>query len=100
MWKLNLLLKTRKVSFFQLRLKNYTLKEKILIGKKVKNICKKNKVKFLINDNPFLTLKHWKFNYISFNQGICLIFCCHAFNLFSWKRSNALSADSTGGEAF
>ena len=40
--------------------------------------------------NPFLTLKHWKFNYISFNQGICLIFCCHAFNLFSWKRSNAV----------
>ena len=42
--------------------------------------------------NPFLTLKHWKFNYISFNEGIfaCLIFCCHAFDLFSWKRSNAV----------
>tara|TARA_B100001109_G_C18656357_1_gene377432 strand:- start:9 stop:623 length:615 start_codon:yes stop_codon:yes gene_type:complete len=55
--QLSLLLKTRKVSFFQLRLKNYTLEEKILIGKKVKNICKKNKVKLLINDNPFLALK-------------------------------------------
>ena len=44
--------------------------------------------------NPFLTSKHWKFNYISFNQDthifICLIFYCDAFNLFSWKRSNAV----------
>ena len=27
------------------------------IGKKIKNICKKNKVKFIINDDPLLTLK-------------------------------------------
>ena len=49
--------KTNKVSFFQLRLKNYSLKKKIIIGKKIKNICKKNKVKFIINDDPLLTLK-------------------------------------------
>ncbi len=54
---LTIVLKSRKVSVFQLRLKNYSLKQKILIGKKIKNICKKNKVKFLINDDPFLTLK-------------------------------------------
>ena len=54
---LKLILKTGKVSFFQLRLKNYSLKKKIIIGKKIKNICKKNKVKFIINDNPLLALK-------------------------------------------
>ena len=55
--QLNLVLKTGKVSFFQLRLKNYSLKKKIIIGKKIKNICKKNKVKFIINDDPLLALK-------------------------------------------
>ena len=54
---LKLVLKTKKVSFFQLRLKNYSLKKKIIIGKKIKNICKKNKVKFIINDDPSLALK-------------------------------------------
>ena len=54
---LKLVLKTKKVSFFQLRLKNYALKNKIIIGKKIKNICKKNKVKFIINDDPLLALK-------------------------------------------
>ena len=54
---LNLVLKTKKVSFFQLRLKNYSLKKKIIIGKKIKNICEKNKVKFIINDDPLLALK-------------------------------------------
>ena len=48
------LLETGKISFFQLRLKKYSLKNKILIGKKIKNVCKKNKVKFLINDDPIL----------------------------------------------
>ena len=50
-------LKTKKVSFFQLRLKNYSLKKKIIIGNKIKKICKKNKVKFIINDDPLLALK-------------------------------------------
>ena len=52
---LRLVLKTGKVSFFQMRLKKYSLKNKFLIGKKIKQICKKNNVKFLINDDPFLT---------------------------------------------
>ena len=54
---LNIILKTDKISFFQLRLKNHSLKKRYLIGKKIKNICKKNKVKFIINDDPKLTLK-------------------------------------------
>ena len=54
---LKIILNTNKVSYFQLRLKYHTLKQKILIGKKIKNICKKNKVKFLVNDDPYLALK-------------------------------------------
>ena len=54
---LKLVLKTRKVSFFQLRLKSYSQNKKIIIGKKIKNICKKNNVKFIINDDPLLALK-------------------------------------------
>jgi len=49
--------KSKKISFFQLRLKNSKMKKKILIGRKVKKICKKFKVKFLINDDPILTKK-------------------------------------------
>ncbi len=54
---LRLVLKTRKVGFFQLRLKNYSQKKRFMIGEKIKNICKKNKVKFIINDDPLLALK-------------------------------------------
>ena len=55
--KLNKVLKSGKISFFQMRLKKYSLKKKILIGKKIKLICKKNNVKLLINDDPILTKK-------------------------------------------
>ena len=47
-------LKLQKVSIFQLRLKNHSLKKKILIGKKIKIICKRYNVKFLINDDVLL----------------------------------------------
>ncbi|MBD1139529.1 thiamine phosphate synthase [Pelagibacterales bacterium SAG-MED46] len=50
-------LSTRKISFFQMRLKKYSIKHKILIGKKIKPICKKNNVKFLVNDDPMLAKK-------------------------------------------
>ena len=50
-------LKTKKVTFFQLRLKNETNRNKIYIGKKIKKICKKYKVKFLVNDEPHLAKK-------------------------------------------
>ena len=49
--------KCKKISFFQLRLKNTKIKRKFLIGKKIKKICKKFKVKFLVNDDPFLAKK-------------------------------------------
>ena len=49
--------KCKKISFFQLRLKNTKIEKKILIGKKIKKICKKFKVKFLVNDDPFLAKK-------------------------------------------
>ena len=54
---LNIILKAGKVGLFQLRLKNYTYEKKIIIGKKIGDICKKNKVKFLVNDDPLLALK-------------------------------------------
>ena len=50
-------LNTGKVGLFQLRLKKYSLKQKIIIGTKVHQICKKNKVKFLVNDDPVLSKK-------------------------------------------
>ena len=50
-------LSTGKVSFFQLRLKKYSLKDKILIGRKINLICKKFNVKFLVNDDPLLAGK-------------------------------------------
>ena len=54
---LNLVLKSNKVKFFQLRLKKETTKKKIAIAKKILKICKKNKVKFIINDDPYLARK-------------------------------------------
>ena len=49
--------KSKKISFFQLRLKKEKFEKKILIGKKIKKICKKNNVKFLINDDVSLAKK-------------------------------------------
>jgi len=54
---LNNLLKLNKVSFFQLRLKNISFAKKIKIAKKIKDICKKYKINFLINDDPYLAKK-------------------------------------------
>ena len=51
---LNNLLKTNKVKYFQLRLKKISIFNLLKISKKVKKIVKKNKVKFLINDNPLV----------------------------------------------
>jgi len=50
-------LSTGKVGLFQLRLKRYSLKQKIVIGGKIQKICKKNGVKFLVNDDPTLSKK-------------------------------------------
>ena len=50
-------LEQKKISFFQLRLKKESFKKRLVIGKKVKKICRKYNVKFLINDDVFLTKK-------------------------------------------
>ena len=54
---LELVLKSKKVSFFQLRLKKEKLSKKIIISKKIIKICRKYGVRFLVNDDPILALK-------------------------------------------
>ena len=54
---LAIVLSSRKVSFFQLRLKKESSLDKLVIGKKIKKICKKYKVKLIINDDPLLAKK-------------------------------------------
>ena len=51
------ILKLNKTFFFQLRLKKESKKNKIVIGKKIQKICKKYKVKFIVNDDPILAKK-------------------------------------------
>ena len=40
-----------------MRLKKYSYDKKIIIGKKIKQICKNSNVKFLVNDSPELSKK-------------------------------------------
>ncbi len=54
---LDKLFSLKKITFFQLRLKKETIKNKLFIGRKIKKICKKHKVKFIINDDPKLAKK-------------------------------------------
>ena len=50
--KLDQVLKTNKVKYFQLRLKKISSLNLIKISRKIKKITRKNNVKFLINDKP------------------------------------------------
>lgn len=52
--QLKKIFKSKKIAFFQLRLKKESNKNKIIIGKKIQKLCKKYKVKYIINDDPFL----------------------------------------------
>ena len=52
--ELNKVLKTNKVKYFQLRLKKIPIHNLLKISRKIKQIVKKNNVKFLINDKPFV----------------------------------------------
>ena len=54
---LNEVLRQKKTSFFQLRLKKESFKKKFIIGRKIQKICKKFNVKFLINDDVQLAKK-------------------------------------------
>ena len=51
---LKVVLSSNLISFFQLRLKQYSLIERKEIGIKIKKICKKYKVKLIVNDDPNL----------------------------------------------
>ena len=51
---LNVVLSSNLISIFQLRLKQYSLIERKEIGIKIKKICKKYKVKLIVNDDPTL----------------------------------------------
>ena len=55
--ELKKIFRLNKVVFFQLRMKKESKKNKIIIGKIIQRICKKYKVKFIINDNPLLAKK-------------------------------------------
>ena len=52
--KLNKVLRTKKIKYFQLRLKKISTSDLLKISKKVKKITNKNNVKFLVNDNPLV----------------------------------------------
>ena len=51
---LNKVLKTKKIKYFQLRLKKISTTNLLKISKKIKKIAKKNSVKFIINDKPLV----------------------------------------------
>jgi len=55
--QLEQIFKLNKVAFFQLRIKNNDKKNKIKIGRKIIKICKKYRVKFIVNDDPLLAKK-------------------------------------------
>ena len=50
-------LKTKKVKFFQLRLKKRNKKQIVVIGKKIRKITKKYNVKLIINDSASIAKK-------------------------------------------
>ena len=52
--ELNQILKTNKIKYFQLRLKKISTPDLLKISRKIKKIVRRNNVKFLINDNPFV----------------------------------------------
>ncbi len=47
-------LASKRVSYFQLRLKNYPKNKILKIGKLIKDITNRHKVKLIINDNPYI----------------------------------------------
>mgnify|MGYP001313856097 CR=1 FL=1 len=55
--ELDKVLASKKVSFFQLRLKNKSLNEMVKVAKRIKIITQKYKVKLIINDNYILAKK-------------------------------------------
>ena len=54
---LDKILKTKRVKYFQLRIKKISNSNLIKISNKIKKIVKKNNVKFIINDIPAIAKK-------------------------------------------
>ena len=54
---LETLFQSNLIYFFQQRFKKYTFEKNVLIGKRIKKICKKYKVKYIVNDSPTLAKK-------------------------------------------
>ena len=54
---LDKILSSKKVKYFQLRLKKYSVSEILKIAKKIKKITKKYKVKLIINDSAIIANK-------------------------------------------
>jgi thiamine-phosphate pyrophosphorylase len=78
------ILNTGKVALFQLRLKKYSLKQKLVIGKKIHQICKKNNVKFIVNDDPLLS-KKLNAGWLSFRSKR---YECKKCKKNNWKQNN------------
>ena len=55
--ELEKILRLKKIYFFQLRLKNHKENEIIEIGRKIRTLCKRYRIKFIINDNPYIAKK-------------------------------------------
>ena len=55
--ELEKILRLKKIYFFQLRLKNHKVNEIIEIGRQIRTLCKKYRIKFIINDNPYIAKK-------------------------------------------
>jgi thiamine-phosphate pyrophosphorylase len=94
-------LDTKKIAFFQLRLKKENQINKLKIAKKIQKICKDFNVKFIINDDPYLAKKvdadgcHLGQNDISiinarkiFKKKIIGITCHNSINLAKTAKKN------------
>ena len=55
--QLKQIFRLNKVAYFQLRLKKESKKNKLIIGKKIQKLCKKYKIKYIVNDEPLLAKK-------------------------------------------
>ena len=54
---LEILFQSNLIHFFQQRFKKYSFKKNVQIGNRIKKICKKYEVKYIVNDSPKLAKK-------------------------------------------
>ena len=83
-------LKSKKISFFQLRLKKDDHKNKINISKKIKKICKKHKVKFSRKYSIIVNMGPGSYSSIRISLSVAKgIHIVHGSKLYGYK-SNQL----------